>query len=159
MIDISSVKKNATNTIKFLNDKLSKRTSNQRNVVVFLGEMHGNAIDQNVTRAMLADPPIIDPGNSRVIFERGLDQIYVYGLSFTSHRVEATNLGLNRLSRSQLIAEMIDDAFQNHGVTTVYVPCGSAHEKEIYDSLNKRCMVRFTYISKLSSQDKEKIHS
>jgi hypothetical protein len=151
-IDMDSVKSNADKATKYLKDKLSKRTSNHSLVVVFLGETHGNAVDRAVTQAMLTSPPIVHPGHSRVLFERQLGAGYVCGASFESEREERIDLSLSRKARSKLIADMVLDLFEN-GDTLIYIPCGSAHSREIYDALNKRAQNPFTYICKMSSTD------
>jgi hypothetical protein len=150
VLDLSSVKDSAKKTIKFLNTKLSA-IHPQKWAVVFLGEQHGNEIDQQVTRAMLTNPPLSKPG-MRVIFERGLDGRYVAGDAFASEKTEPTDFGQNRQARSKKLAEMVMDAFSN-GIEMVYVVCGSAHGEEIFEDLNKRWTENFTYILKPSVTD------
>lgn len=152
-LNMASVKTDSAKSIAFLKNTLSNRSSNQPHVVVFLGETHGNAVDQAVTNEMLAHPPIFATGASRVIFERALDNTYGAHVNpgFTI-RTEAINENLGRVARSGLIADMIQKAFADD-INVVYVPCGSAHASEIYDAMNKRCPVRFTYIAKMSSTD------
>ncbi len=152
LVDIASVKSSAQKTITYLEKKLPQIPT-RRLTVVFLGETHNNAVDQAVTQAMLAGPPLVKPGMTRVIFERQLNNVYAPGVAFHSIRTEPIDLSLNRQARSKVIADMVLDAFDNHGMELVYVVCGSAHAVEIFDGLNKRCVEAFTYISKLSSTD------
>jgi hypothetical protein len=86
VLDLSSVKDSAAKTIKYLNSTLSAMHP-QKWAVVFLGEQHRNEIDREVTQAMLADPPLAKPG-MRVIFERGLNDVYVAGHAFGSEKTE-----------------------------------------------------------------------
>jgi hypothetical protein len=60
---------------------------------------------------------------------------------------------LNKKTRSKLIADMIQDAYDNEDVRVVYVVCGGAHSEEIFHNLDKRCKSQFTFISKPSSAD------
>jgi hypothetical protein len=149
-LDIASVKANAQKTVTYLTKKIPQ-ISRRRLTVVFLGEEHRNAVDEEVTQAMLAGPPIVKPG-MRVIFERLLDNVYIAGAAFGSERTEAINLALGRQARSTVIAAMIQDAFDN-GIELVYVACGSAHAVEIFNSMDKRCTESFTFVVKLSSTD------
>jgi hypothetical protein len=94
-----------------------------------LGETHRNAIDVAVTQAMLTNPPIVHPGQSRVLLEKGLAQGYVTGVSFLRDE-EEPDLGKSIRARSAVLADMIIEQF-SQGITLVYLPCGSAHAKEV----------------------------
>ena len=156
-LNLASVKTDAKKTIAFVQNTLSNKSSLHDLVVVFLGEQHGNAIDQAVTSAMLANPPIAVQGRTRVIFERLLNEVVGYnaGAAFQDERTEPVNLTreMNFKTRSVFIADMIMDAFAEHDMRVVYMVCGSAHDQDIFRSLDKRCSQRFTYISKPSSTD------
>ena len=122
---------------------------------MFLGETHRNAVDQEVTREMLSRPPLVnsDASKNRVIYERLLDQLYPASPNdFGSTRTEP-NDARTPTARSKVIADMILDAFDEHDIKVVYLPCGSAHAEEIFNGLDKRSQVKFTYIVKMSSTD------
>ena len=91
----------------------------------------------------------------RVVFERQLDQVPVYipGPKITDSRTEPMDPGLSRKERSNRIALMIKDAFEEHDRNMVFVVCGSAHAEEIYNVLDKKFTQPFTYISKMSCTD------
>jgi hypothetical protein len=100
----------------------------------------------------LLKPPIISKGRSRVILERGLDKLYTSSSVFKADKIEDSDLGMNKRKRSTRIAKKIQDDFEND-IDVVYVPCGSAHAKEIYDDLSSKCKTPFTYFCKMSSTD------
>ncbi|HQR97487.1 MULTISPECIES: hypothetical protein [unclassified Polaromonas] len=152
-VDFSSVKKSAANTVTFLGKKLPKIPM-RRFGVIFLGERHNDPLDQAVTSAVLLNPPVMKAGLTRVIFERGLDNVaaYIPSPAFADTRVEPMHV-LSAKARSSYIADMILDAFTNHGRDLVYVVCGSAHAMEIFHSLDKRFGHAFTYIYKMSSTE------
>lgn len=150
-LDMSPVRNDADGSVAFLDEQIS-RMNVRRHVVVFLGEEHGNATDQAVTQRVLKHPPLMPPGATRVIFERGLDGVYFPADSLTV-RTERMDFGLRRRERSTLIARMIKDAFEEHDMRVVYVPCGSAHRDEIFEDLERISAVDFTFISKASSTD------
>ena len=152
-LDISSVKTKSDKTVTYLRHQLPNLAKNKQFVVVFLGEQHGNTTDQAVTQAVLAAPPVVRAGATRVIYERQLDNVYVHGAGFSSARTEPTNLAQSRKERSKVIADMIDDAFTNHAIEVVYVPCGSAHSKEVFNALDKVSANKFYYVAKPSSTD------
>ena len=136
-LDISSVKTKAEKTATFLKNKLSNKTSMQPLVVVFLGEQHKNATDMATTQAVLTNPPLTIAGSTRVVFERLLNNNYVPAAVFNV-RTEPVNTQLSKKARSVLIADMVQDAFDNHGMQIVYVVCGSEHAQEIFHNLDKR---------------------
>jgi hypothetical protein len=151
-LDIGSVKTKADKTVTYLKNKLTNKTSLQPLVVVFLGEMHGNAVDTAVTQALLTNPPLAVPLTTRVVFERLLNNTYVPAVIFNV-RTEPVNAGLSKKARSVLIADMVQDAFANHGMTVVYVVCGSEHAGEIFHNLDKRMMNSFSFLCKMSSTE------
>lgn len=155
-LDMESVKSDAGKTIAYLNKVIPSIVEKQRKpyVVVFLGETHRNPVDNNVTSEILLAPPVVVPNTTRLIFERTLDQTYpLHTPAFNSVRVEPVDHGLSPIERSKKMADMIQDAFDNHGMTMVYIPCGSAHAEDIYNSMNKRFGHRFLFIVKMSSTD------
>jgi hypothetical protein len=151
-LDLSSVKDSAKKTIDYLNKKLPQVPARPR-LLIFLGETHRFAIDQDVTQAMLSAPPVAAAGATWVIFERGLDDVYVPGHAFSAVRTEPTDHGLDRRARSKVLAKMAHDAFVDGGAHVVYMPCGSAHSQQVFDDLDKLMPEPFTYISKPSNDD------
>ncbi|WP_430735464.1 hypothetical protein [Halodesulfovibrio aestuarii] len=155
-LDMASVKSSAEKSITYLNKVLPDMLQKQKKpyVVIFLGESHMDHVDQEVTRAMLLDPPVLAPNQTRVIYERQLDTVYpVISADFNSQRTEPRDLALSRKERSKILADMIQDAFENYDMTMVYMPCGSAHAQEIFDSMDKRFANLFLFIVKMSSTD------
>ncbi|WP_028974948.1 hypothetical protein [Spirochaeta cellobiosiphila] len=149
ILDTKSVRTNASKTLTFLNNTIPKLLSHTVNIV-FLGEEHDNEIDKNVATGVLTNPPSIIPGATRAILERGLAYPINGGMTV---RQEAMDQGLNRQARSKKLADMIIDAITNHGITLIYIACGSNHGQEIYDSLQKRLTVNWGYIIKPASTD------
>jgi hypothetical protein len=151
-LDLASVKTSEEKTVEFVTKAISGRKSNQRFVVIFLGETHNNTVDTGVTSKLLQKPPLTHPGHTRLILERGLQ--YVSGVGIDSEKTEPTDPGASRSKRSKVIANMIIDAFsEDNRFTLIYIACGSAHCEEIYVALNKRMKNRFTFIAKPSCTD------
>ena len=148
-LDIGSVKSNALKTINFLKAKLPSSASHAVNVI-FLGEEHGNLVDVPVAGHILMNPPVLNTNNTRVIFERGLN--YPIGVGM-DRRTETINYGLNHKARSKKMAEMIQDAFDEHNKELVYIACGVNHAQEIFDALIKTMRTNFGFIVKPSSTD------
>ena len=153
-LDIESVRNGDKKIVEFLKNTLRK-TDMREFVVIFLGEEHGNAIDEAVTQAILLDPPILSAAGrlTGVMFERLLDNKYVPCRDFGWVRTEYIDHALSRQERSAKIADTIIRAFSGEDVTIIYVVCGSAHSKEIFNGINKRLGAPFTYVSKPSCTD------
>lgn len=152
LLDTSSVKSKSSKTTTFMAFILGKHKSSMYDrVVIFLGEAHNSVLDVAVTTALLAAPPVVSVGNTWVYFERTLDNVYVYGVAFASHRTEPVNLGKSRRARSTDMADRIQDLFDNHGALMIYVVCGDEHGKEIFDSLDSRMNNAFSYFHKPSA--------
>ena len=150
-LDLSAVRNEADASAALLVEQLSKLDA-RGPIVVFLGEEHRNKVDEAVTHHVLNKPPLMPPGSTRVIFERGLDAVYFPERTLTT-RTERLDYGLSRMKRSELTARMIKDAFEEHGMRVVYVPCGSAHRDEIFEALDAISTSEFTLISRPSSTD------
>jgi hypothetical protein len=151
-LDLSSVRSDADASVTLLEEQI-RAIEVRGYVVVFLGEEHRHAVDEAVTQSVLRLPPLMMPGSTRVIYERGLDATYPLIHHDLSARTEKISWGRNRRQRSEQIAAMIKDAFEEHDMRVVYVPCGSAHRDEIFESLDGMLASEFTFISKPSSTD------
>lgn len=166
-LNLASVATNADKTITYLKSVLPQKAKRDQ-IVVFLGEVHrprvaqGSTaspywqVDAKVTQAMLADPPVADnlPANNRVIYERGLENEYdqYRGAAFNTKREENAPLGTGNTARSAVMGDMVLDAWANHGINVVYLPCGRKHAEEIYSYIEKRATTEFLFISKLDAE-------
>ncbi|PTX59465.1 hypothetical protein C8N46_10953 [Kordia periserrulae] len=147
-LDINSVKNKSSKLVSFLNHKLKSLATHSINII-FLGETHNNQIDQTVTRELLINPPVVTPNDTRIILERGLNQVYNVFSALTDQRTEP-HLNLNRQERSDLIAKMVLTAIKQDDKKTIYIVCGEEHSKEIYESLDKQKIENSIFISKPS---------
>ncbi|MEM1183259.1 MAG: hypothetical protein AAGM22_33255 [Acidobacteriota bacterium] len=150
-LNLNPVKNSAAKTINFLESKLAQQSLHDL-AVIFLGETHRNEIDQKVTAAMLAEPPVTRPNATWVLFERGLDQVNSYipsATAVTHTRVEKSPADWNGHKRSLKIADMVKDIFDDSdGPVVVYIPCGSAHGSEIFAALDKKMTQNFSFMFK-----------
>lgn len=150
VLKLDSVKGNSNKIITLLKNTLPGLYKGKR-MIVFLGEQHTSTVDQEVTAAMLANPPLTGPAatDNRIIYERGLTSKYpLISHSFGSTRTEGSAVTVGNTARSAIIGDMILDAFANHGVTVIYMPCGSKHATEVFDYVNKRSPDAFDFIYK-----------
>ncbi|RBO82195.1 hypothetical protein [Marinomonas aquiplantarum] len=148
-LDTKSVRNDVTKSVTYLKNKLPSLVSHPLNVI-FLGEEHRNQVDVGVAQQILSHPPVLHEGETRVIFERGLEYPIANGMDEREDRMDP---GLTHKARSKLIAGMIQDAFDEHDKNLVYVACGMNHAVEIFDALNKTMLTNFGFIVKPSSTD------
>lgn len=162
VIDTASVKAKSDKTVAAMKGVLQKAANSMHNcTVVFLGEQHGNAVDQGVTRAIFNDPPVVRQHHTWAFFERGLENTYVPGAAFGRANPLLVNSAVEiqaaagAVARSKNIADGIQEIFDNHQAGTqkviVYVPCGDAHADEVYKAMDKRMTKDFNFYHKKSS--------
>ncbi|MGE8145560.1 hypothetical protein ACQKP7_10200 [Pseudomonas frederiksbergensis] len=154
-LNLANVKSKKDKALTYIRSQLLKIERNLRSrIVIFLGESHDNALDISINTSLLATPPLLRDGTTRVIYERLLDKKYEVE---TSDKVDFKNekidLEATPLKRSERMAAMIQDAFTEHGKTLVYVVCGSRHGPEIFAALDKIATEDFSYIIKPSVTD------
>jgi len=155
-IEMDNVKGNANKSVAFLNTYLPKHATEAGSqfTVVFLGETHGNQIDMEVTRKLLATPPLPVNEGTFVYFEREMGDIYPVHNDFGRRTVNEGLILERRYPRSVRMAERIKNMIDFQDLTLVYIVCGSAHATEIYDTLVKKCTGRFLFLAKMSSAER-----
>jgi hypothetical protein len=154
VLSLKSVAGNSTKTIALLKNLLPASWKHNY-AVVFLGEAHNSTVDSDVTTAMLANPPLFRAAaaENRVLYERGLQNKYpITSASFGTTRTENSALNVGNTARSAVIADMALDAFQNHGVRVIYLPCGSKHATEVFAYMDKRSEDAFDFLSKMDDE-------
>jgi hypothetical protein len=152
-VSFSSVKGSPAKTVELLQNLLKNDKPVHRNVVIFLGEEHNNAIDTQVTRSVLRCPPLVSRGRTRVIFEHGLGNRYgTLSTSIDSVRDEPSD-GKHMWQRNIRFANMITDAFDDGDMDIVYLVCGSDHVQGVFNELDARAGVPFTMVAKRSCTD------
>jgi hypothetical protein len=163
VIDTASVKTKSDKTVAAMKGVLQKAANSMHPcTVVWLGETHRNAVDQGVTRAIFADPPVVREHNTWAFFERGLEDTYVPGPAFgragggllanTAVEIQAA---VGAVARSKNIADGIQAIFDEHQAGSqkviVYVPCGDAHAEEVFKAMDKRMTKDFNFYHKKTS--------
>ncbi|MHC8333063.1 hypothetical protein [Pseudomonas sp. LB3P25] len=154
-LDLANVKTKVDKALTYIRAQLLKIERRLRaRTVIFLGESHVNDIDKAINISLVATPPLINAGTTRVIYERLLDERYEAGTSTAVDcKKEKIDLEATPLKRSERMAAMIEHAFVEDGKTLVYVVCGSRHGPEIFTALDKICSADFSYVIKPSVTD------
>ena len=157
-LNLRNVRGNADKTMTYLKGQIpaeAQKRGDKGFTVVFLGETHGNAIDQAVAKAVLTNPPLTtDATKMCAILERQLEDVYETSLShffdMQGLKKEGIDLAAGRLARSIKIAQAIMDLAECGDKTLFYVVFGSAHGKEIFDALQKSTL-NFTFLLKMDN--------
>lgn len=153
-IDLKNVKSSPDRIVPFLNNYIKNFVpgGGVDLLVIFLGEDHGSEVDREVTKRILANPPLPVGPRSYVFYERLLEGVYAAHANFGGKILkEGVQLELRRYQRSEKIAEKINNVADD--MDCIYIVCGSAHATEIYDRLVSIFQGRFVYLTKLSDQE------
>ncbi len=164
----ASVKGSADKIIPYLSNQIANSCKCSLKVV-FLGETHDDQIDMAVTKYILRHPPVIDPLNSRIIWEHGLPGRYapwpfpgdisndfnvpgLVGVFAHPDQDEDPFHGPFK-QRSKSLADRIYSAFVNDGKRVVYMPCGSNHTADVFDYLNRHEDIEFDFAWKPAASE------
>jgi len=150
ILDISDCKDSAKGTIEYLNHILPELVSSGLNVIV-LGESHGNSIDNDVTKSILIDPPVIHTDVTRVVLERKLDSVYASISNKMTSRIEVSDPNTDgRRARSAIMAKKINQAF-GEDQELIYLVCGYEHAAEVYEDIEPTFKKKLKFFVKPSS--------